>query len=154
MRPLPPFSRIRGNALKPERLLKAALRARQVDFVPNPAWLVGKPDVVLPDVGLAVFVDGCFWHRCPLHWKVPKTNTAAWTEKAARNAARDERVSAVLREAGWVVLRIWEHDLTTEKKAAEAAGSVVAAARRLRKRLRGRTWAMPDRDPLQLPLGT
>ena len=60
---------------------------------------------------LAVFVDGCFWHGCPLHATQPKQNAQFWREKIARNRARDRLVTRTLRTLGWRVLRIWEHEL-------------------------------------------
>lgn len=59
---------------------------------------------------VAVFVDGCFWHGCPDHQDVPKSNRDYWVPKLAANVERDRRVDAALTEAGWIVLRIWEHD--------------------------------------------
>lgn len=58
---------------------------------------------------VAVFLDGCFWHRCPLHGTWPKTNAAFWREKILRNVERDAEFDAALRAAGWLVVRIWEH---------------------------------------------
>lgn len=66
-------------------------------------------DVAFPAEGLAVFVDGCFWHRCPEHGSTPEANRDYWEPKVRRNAERDKLVSASLRRAGWTVVRIWEH---------------------------------------------
>lgn len=74
--------------------------------------LEGKPDFVFPWLRVAVFVDGCFWHGCPLHATQPETNRRFWREKIQRNKARDRVVSRNLRASGWRVLRIWEHELT------------------------------------------
>lgn len=71
-----------------------------------------RPDFVFPKRTLAVFVDGCFWHGCPLHAVKPKQNAAFWRTKLAGNQARDRRVNRELRRLGWTVLRIWEHELT------------------------------------------
>lgn len=73
--------------------------------------LAVRPDFVFRELRLAVFVDGCFWHACPLHATQPKGNAAFWRAKLARNQARDRLVTRTLRKAGWRVLRIWEHDL-------------------------------------------
>jgi DNA mismatch endonuclease (patch repair protein) len=56
-------------------------------------------------------MDGCYWHGCPVHGRIPKSNVAFWTGKIARNVARDAKVDAELRALGWVVWRVWEHDL-------------------------------------------
>ena len=73
--------------------------------------LTGKPDFVFPKLKLAVFVDGCFWHGCPLHATQPKINAAFWRKKIAANQARDRLVNRTLRSLGWRVLRVWEHEL-------------------------------------------
>jgi DNA mismatch endonuclease (patch repair protein) len=70
-----------------------------------------RPDFVFPRLKLAVFVDGCFWHACPGHCRMPAGNRAFWRAKLARNQARDRLVTRTLRRAGWRVLRIWEHEL-------------------------------------------
>ena len=71
-------------------------------------------DVVFTSVRLAVFVDGCFWHVCPDHFHMPKSNLAYWEPKLAANVERDRRVDAALRDDGWTVLRLWEHAPTDE----------------------------------------
>lgn len=71
----------------------------------------GKPDFVFSSARVALFVDGCFWHRCPLHSTQPKSNSIFWDEKLSRNVSRDKRVNRRLRKEGWIVVRIWEHDL-------------------------------------------
>jgi DNA mismatch endonuclease (patch repair protein) len=73
--------------------------------------LLGKPDFVFRRERLVVFVDGCFWHCCPIHGSKPASNSAYWIRKLARNRARDLAVTRELRLKGWRVLRIWEHAL-------------------------------------------
>ena len=75
-----------------------------------------RPDFVFPKLRLAVFVDGCFWHGCPLHATGPRTNSEFWRKKLAGNKARDRLVTRRLRQAGWNVVRIWEHELALEWK--------------------------------------
>lgn len=67
-------------------------------------------DIVFPRKRVAVFLDGCFWHGCPLHHTVAKTNGAFWAKKVEETRRRDEDTNRQLREAGWVVLRVWEHE--------------------------------------------
>ena len=76
----------------------------------NPQLTV-RPDFVFPKQRVAVFVDGCFWHGCPKHATQPKNNRAFWRKKLAGNQARDQLVNRMLRQAGWRVVRIWEHEL-------------------------------------------
>jgi len=73
--------------------------------------LPGKPDFTFRESRLAVFVDGCFWHSCPLHASHPESNAAFWRQKFARNRRRDAKVNHELRKLGWVVLRFWEHEM-------------------------------------------
>jgi DNA mismatch endonuclease (patch repair protein) len=69
-----------------------------------------RPDVLFPRHRVAIYVDGCFWHRCPLHATDPKANSAYWGPKLNANVARDRRADAALRNHGWTVLRFWEHE--------------------------------------------
>lgn len=75
--------------------------------------LVGKPDVVFDRERIAVFLDGCFWHGCPTCGKVlPVTNRSYWQAKIARNVQRREACTEELERSGWLVLRVWEHELS------------------------------------------
>ena len=76
--------------------------------------LHGKPDFVFRKERVAVFVDGCYWHGCARHGRIPASNRRYWVEKIARNKARDHAVSRGLRAARWCVLRIWEHELASK----------------------------------------
>ena len=69
-----------------------------------------RPDIVFTRKRVAVFVDGCFWHSCPLHATVPKSNRDWWVAKLGRNVARDRETDDLLRVLGWTVLRFWEHE--------------------------------------------
>jgi DNA mismatch endonuclease (patch repair protein) len=98
-----------------ERAVRSALFARglryRVDFpIRVPGHRAIRADVVFPRRRVAVFIDGCFWHGCPEHGTTPATNQGYWAPKIAENRERDRRHSAVLHEAGWIVIRIWEHE--------------------------------------------
>lgn len=69
-----------------------------------------RADVVFPRLRIAVYVDGCFWHRCPAHATDPKHNAQWWADKLAGNVARDRATDAALTAAGWRVVRVWEHE--------------------------------------------
>ena len=106
------MSRIRGVGNKDTELrLMQIFRVNGIKGWRRGSKLTGKPDFVFPKLRLAVFVDGCFWHGCPRHGTKPKTNAAFWRRKIARNRARDAEVNRALRQLGWRVLRIWEHEL-------------------------------------------
>lgn len=83
-----------------------------------------RADVVFGSARIAVFVDGCFWHSCPLHGSQPSANCEWWAAKLEANRARDADTDQRLAEAGWAVLRVWEHE-----DPVEAAGRIVAAVR-------------------------
>jgi DNA mismatch endonuclease (patch repair protein) len=67
-------------------------------------------DIVFPRIRLAVFVDGCFWHGCPDHHTVAKTNAEYWSRKVQENQRRDAETNTILESFGWTVVRIWEHE--------------------------------------------
>jgi DNA mismatch endonuclease (patch repair protein) len=75
---------------------------------------VGRPDFCFHTAAVALFVDGCFWHCCPIHFKLPATRVGFWESKLLANKARDRRQTRQLRRAGWTVIRLWNHDLKTD----------------------------------------
>jgi DNA mismatch endonuclease (patch repair protein) len=106
-----------GRTTGIEARLQAALEAGGARFdvdgklEPDVRW---KADIVFGAERLCVFVDGCFWHGCPLHFKPPRTNTAWWTEKIQANIDRDKRQNETLTGRGWNVIRFWEHELSSD----------------------------------------
>ena len=109
------MSQIRVSGTQPELAMRKIVR-ELTDFSPkyNVKNLVGKPDIVIPDLKLAVFVDGCFWHGCLEHGKIPKSHQGFWRSKIVQNMIRDEENVVILEEDGWSVWRVWEHDLRPE----------------------------------------
>ena len=79
--------------------------------------LVIKPDFVFRRERVAVFTDGCFWHRCPRHSNLPEGNREFWQQKLARNVERDRLANRELKKAGWRVVRVWEHELAIDSAA-------------------------------------
>lgn len=77
--------------------------------------LLGNPDFVFPVQRIAVFVDGCFWHGCPSHCRIPSTNTEYWVKKIAKNKLRDKETTAQLKLRNWIVIRFWEHELNVNR---------------------------------------
>ncbi len=77
----------------------------------HPKGIFGTPDFGSKSKRIAVFIDGCFWHCCPRHFSMPKSNVEFWTKKFNRNIARDREVTAALKAQGFHVVRIWEHSL-------------------------------------------
>jgi DNA mismatch endonuclease (patch repair protein) len=98
---------------KPELALRRRLHARGLRYRVHRRPLAGlrrQADVIFPRERVAVFVDSCFWHRCPEHYHAPKANAAWWEAKTRRTSERDRETDALLREAGWLPLRVWEHE--------------------------------------------
>lgn len=97
----------------PEMALRRALHAAGLRFRvvhPVPGNHRRSIDIAFTRARLAVFVDGCFWHGCPEHGTQPRANSEWWTTKLATNQARDTDTDRLLAEAGWRVVRIWEHE--------------------------------------------
>ena len=106
------MARIKGRDTAPEILLRrrlwaAGLRFRLGRIMPLP----GKPDLVFMGARVAVFIDGCFWHGCPVHGHTPRSNVAYWQKKLMNNIARDKQTDGKLVALGWLPVRLWEHEI-------------------------------------------
>lgn len=124
---------IRRRNTAPELALRRLVHASglryRVDSRPLPG-VRRTADLVFGPARVAVFVDGCFWHRCPEHATEPRTNADYWTPKLDRNVERDRETDALLKVAGWISVRVWEHE-----DPAVAARRVARIVRRRRARL-------------------
>ncbi len=114
-----------GPEMKLRRLLYAAGFRYRVDW-PMPGDRRRRIEIAFPGRKIAVFVDGCFWHRCPAHYVPPKANADFWSIKIQSNVERDARTTAELIAAGWLVLRFWEHE--DPRQMAERIGAAVRDA--------------------------
>lgn len=112
-----------------ELRLVALLRSLGITGWRRGSRLPGRPDFVFPARRTAIFVDGCFWHGCAKHCRLPASNRRYWAVKVAGNRRRDRKTARTLRAMGWRVLRVWEHELRP------AAAPVLG--RRLRRNLSG-----------------
>jgi DNA mismatch endonuclease, patch repair protein len=102
----------RGRNTQIEVLLRSELFRRRLRFFKHRrpiSRLRCEPDVVFPKARLAVFIDGCFWHGCPIHATRPVVNGEWWSQKLDGNVTRDRKNDTALMKAGWTVLRYWEH---------------------------------------------
>ena len=121
----------RATDTNPERRLRSALHQMGLRFRKDQCIEAGavrtRPDIVFSRAGIAVFLDGCFWHQCPEHGTLPTTNRDYWEAKLRRNVTRDRLVDASLRGSGWVVIRVWEHE--EPSKAARRVALAVASRR-------------------------
>lgn len=123
------MSRQRRRDTEPELALRRELHAAGLRYFvhrrPVPS-LRRQADVVFPRPRVAVFVDGCFWHRCPEHGVSPRANSSYWSPKLERNVERDRETDQALTEAGWTVVRVWEHE--DPRLAAGRVATVVRSA--------------------------
>lgn len=119
------MARVRQKGTRCEVELRRALHSRglryrlQVPLLTKPRRVA---DIVFRRRKLAIFVDGCFWHGCPEHGTSPKSNADFWRDKIETNKRRDLDTNRRLTEAGWRVLRVWEHE-----DAEEAADRIMEA---------------------------
>lgn len=111
------MSRVKGTANRntEERLIEI-FKKHSISGWRRRARVFGKPDFIFPRQRVAIFVDGCFWHCCPRHGSEPVTNEDFWKTKLARNRARDKLVNRSLKNQGWRVLRIWQHELVKKNE--------------------------------------
>jgi DNA mismatch endonuclease (patch repair protein) len=103
----------RASGTMPELALRSELHRRGLRYRVHHEPVSGlrcRADIVFSRPRIAVFVDGCFWHRCPLHGTSPQSNAPYWQVKLDRNVARDKRNDTALAAAGWIVVRVWEHE--------------------------------------------
>jgi DNA mismatch endonuclease (patch repair protein) len=103
------MSMIRGKWTKQEKLIHNYLKGRKIKHTMHPN-LPGKPDVLIQGSDTVIFLDGCFWHKCPECFVKPLTNTDFWNKKIKANVINDGKYSKELRKNGYKVVRIWEHD--------------------------------------------
>lgn len=121
----------RSRDTRPELLVRSLLHRRGLRYRVAARPLPGvrrTADVVFTRAKVALFIDGCFWHGCPEHYRRPGSNVPYWDAKVQRNAARDREVDELLAAAGWTVVRAWEHEDPAE--VADRVEAVVRAARR------------------------
>lgn len=130
------MGRIRGKNTLPEMALRRAVWKLGLRYRLHRRIGRITPDMVFVGARVAVFVDGCFWHRCPLHGVMPKGNAAFWHTKLIGNVRRDAETNAALTSGGWAVLRFWEHEV--QESAQMCAMRVKRTVARRLARQRGR----------------
>ena len=104
--------RIGRRDTAPERVLKVALRLEGMRYRSQSLVAGVRTDVILPNLKVAVFIHGCFWHGCPAHYSRPTRHRRFWARKIDSNRRRDRRQALQLRRVGWAVATVWEHDLS------------------------------------------
>ena len=135
------MSLIRGSGNRSTELRAIALfRQGKIHGWRRGQPLPGKPDFTFLSHRLAVFIDGCFWHGCPRHFRAPASNADFWSAKISRNRQRDREVGRALRARGWKVIRVWEHEMRSERSRARLLARIL-------QKMRNACPASGTRDP-------
>lgn len=139
----------KGRDTRPELALRRAVHGLglryRVSVRPLPA-VRRTADLVFTRAKVAIFLDGCFWHGCPEHHTKSATNAAYWAEKVRRNRERDAETDRLFGEAGWLVIRVWEHEDPLQV-AGEIAEQVRVRGQRTRSEPPGATHSLTSREP-------
>lgn len=96
---------------KLESIVASELWKKGYRFRRNTRKMMGTPDISIKKYKIVIFIDSCFWHQCPIHGNMPKTNVEFWEKKFARNKERDQEVDEYYEEKDWNIKRIWEHEV-------------------------------------------
>lgn len=102
---------VKNKCSKIENLLCAFLWKNNIRYRRNVKKLFGNPDIAIRKYKVVIFIDSCFWHKCPVHYKTPESNNLFWEDKITKNKLRDEQVNQFYKQKKWNILRVWEHDL-------------------------------------------
>jgi DNA mismatch endonuclease, patch repair protein len=119
------MSCIKGKNTGPEVKLRKLLFAHGIRGYRIHYNLPGKPDIVFVKKKIVIFIDGCFWHKCPICFQEPETRKEFWMKKIQSNMDRDKKVNELLQTNGWMVIRFWEHDVRKQPE------KIVAEIRKL-----------------------
>ncbi|MCY8516674.1 very short patch repair endonuclease [Bacillus atrophaeus] len=106
---------VKSKNTKIEKVVCKKIWRRGIRFRKNVKDLKGKPDIAIKKYKIVIFIDSCFWHGCPLHGRIPKSNVEFWNNKIKHNIERDKSINQYYTRKGWNILRIWEHDLNKKK---------------------------------------
>lgn len=99
---------------KLETIVAKELWKNGIRYRRNSKKLFGKPDISIQKYKVVIFIDSCFWHQCPLHATMPKSNTAFWQKKLEGNIKRDQEVNEYYMKNNWNIKRIWEHEIKND----------------------------------------
>jgi len=104
------MSRIRSKWTSQEKKIHNNLKGRKIKHRMHPK-IDGNPDILLTNSNMAVFLNGCFWHKCPKCYNKPKSNKNYWITKIDKNIKRDKKNIRLLKKEGYKVFTVWEHDI-------------------------------------------
>jgi len=115
------MSKIRSKDSELEIKFRKILWKNKIRYRKNVSGMKGKPDLVFKKFKIVLFIDSCFWHKCPIHGHLPKSNIGFWNIKLEKNKRRDTEINKYYKKNGWESIRIWEHELDQnfQKKAKE-----------------------------------
>lgn len=102
------MSKIKSKDTLLEIDFKELIKGLRFQYQPK---IFGKPDFASKKFKISIFIDSCFWHKCPKHFRKPTSNNFYWTKKINRNVERSKEVNNHLKKKGWKVLRFWEHEI-------------------------------------------
>lgn len=108
------IKKVRSKDTKIEMKVRKTLWNKGLRYRKNYKELIGTPDIAFPNQKLVIFLDSCFWHGCPLHFREPKSNQKFWQDKIKRNRERDAEQTEHYVCQGWVILRFWEHEIDSD----------------------------------------
>lgn len=126
------MSQIKAKNTNPEIYIKNILRRNNVKGFSLHGSLLGKPDIIFRKKKIALFMDGCFWHKCPECFIEPRTRRKFWLKKITQNVIRDKKINKELKKRGWKVIRIWEHEIKAEGYPIKIARIIKALLKSLR----------------------
>jgi len=112
------MSQIKYRNTKPEISFRRLVWSKGIRGYRVKAKITGKPDLYFSKKKIAVFIDGCFWHKCPVCFVKPKSNLIYWNKKIKRNVDRDKKINSLLQNDGIRVIRIWEHEVINSPESA------------------------------------
>jgi DNA mismatch endonuclease, patch repair protein len=124
---------IKSKDTKIEKTIRNAFKDVGLKYQKNQQGYFGKPDLLLKKYKTVVFVNSCFWHGCSRHFRLPSSNQNYWETKINNNKKRDKKVGRYYKKFGWLVLTIWEHNLsisdkTLQKIISHNVGKVISVA--------------------------
>jgi DNA mismatch endonuclease, patch repair protein len=105
------MSQIENKDTKPEKNIRKLLFSKGICGYRTNVKITGKPDICFTKYKIAIFIDGCYWHKCLKCFKEPQTNKQFWVNKINNNVERDAKINEALSKEGWTVLRFWEHEI-------------------------------------------
>lgn len=109
------MGKIKSKETKLEKSVWKILTEQGIRYRKNSSKHFGKPDIVIASKKLVIFIDSCFWHGCKKHCRIPEASHNYWVNKINRNKERDKSVSSYYNKNGWIIIRIWEHNILNKR---------------------------------------